>query len=65
MAGTLAKDGLDIDGIIFKMYGVIIPPKPELPKDYREWTDRQTQLNEDWAELQWDKLQVIEEGWGW
>lgn len=65
MTGDLAKDGLDIDGIILKMYGVKLPPKPVLPKDYKKWTKEQDQANEAWNELQDEALHKIEQAWGW
>jgi hypothetical protein len=42
-----------------------MPPKPDLPKDCREWTEEQRQAIDDYYELQYEKLQPIEQGWGW
>lgn len=65
MTGDLAKDGLDIDDIILKVYGVDLPPKPVLPKNFREWSPEQEKANEEWGELQYEALHLIEGGWGW
>ncbi len=65
MNGTLAKDGLDIDGIILKVYGVTIPPRPKLPKDYSKWTPAQEQANENWNDLQYEAVNKIEKKWKW
>lgn len=65
MEGTLAKDGLDIDGIIFKIYGVEMPPAPTLPPDWKDWTDEQSSANDEWNDLHYEKLKPIEDGWGW
>ena len=65
MEGTLAKDGLDVDDIILKIYGVTLPPKPDLPKDWKEWTKAQDKANEAWNDLHYEALQPIEDGWGW
>lgn len=65
MEGTLTRDGLDIDGVILKIYGVSLSPQPELPRDHRQWTPDQYQANEEWHEKRWEALQPIEKGWGW
>lgn len=64
MTGDLAKDGLDIDGIILKTYGVELP-RPKLPKDHKTWTPEQAQANDAYYEARYDALQPIESGWGW
>lgn len=63
--GTLSKDGLDIDGIILKMYGVNLPPAPKLPENYKDWTPEQNDANDEWWEIHYDALRPIEEAWGW
>ena len=65
MEGTLTKDKLDIDGVILKVYGVSLPPRPKLPKDYNKWTPEQGRANEDWYDLQRDAVYKIERTWGW
>lgn len=65
MEGTLAKDGLDIDGVILKVYGVEVPPAPVLPKDYKTWTQEQEDANEAWNDLVYNAVQKIEKEWGW
>jgi hypothetical protein len=65
MTGDLAKDGLDIDGIVLKIYGIELPPKPDLPKHRSEWTQEQEKANDAWYDLQCEALQSIEKAWGW
>jgi len=65
MEGTLTKDGLDIDGVILKVYGVTLPPRPDLPEDYRTWTTAQYRLNDAWVDLKYEAISKIEDGWGW
>lgn len=65
MEGTLSKDGLDIDGVILKTYGIEMPPRPDIPKDWKQWTKEQQLASEDWYGLQYEKLEPIENGWGW
>lgn len=64
MTGDLAKDGLDIDGIILKVYGVKLQ-KPKLPKNHKAWTPEQEKANDAYYEAQGEALQPIERGWGW
>jgi hypothetical protein len=52
MEGTLTKDGLDIDGVVLKVHGVELPPEPELPKDYRKWTNAQRDAKDAWGRTQ-------------
>ena len=66
MECTLAEDdGLDIDGIILKMYGVVLDPYPVIPEDWHNWTDEQRDANDTWQEAKAEALQKIEDGWGW
>ena len=65
MEGTLAKDGLDIDGVICKVYGIVLAPYPDIPKDYRDWTPEQQALNDEWGEAKYEAINKIEKKWGW
>lgn len=65
MTGDLSKDGLDIDDIILKTYGVELPPRPKLPNGGGVWTSAQREENDAWCDLQYDNLKVIQDGWGW
>lgn len=65
MEGTLAKDRLDIDGIILKMYGIELPPRPDLPEDFGDWTPAQQEASDAWFELQYGEVSKIEAIWGW
>jgi hypothetical protein len=65
MEGTLTKDKLDIDGVILKVYGVTLPPKPKLPKDWNKWTDAQLNASDAWEELKAEALNKIGRKWGW
>ena len=56
MTGDLAKDGLDIDGIILKTYGVKMSPKPS-PDNEKD--------RERWYDLQYTEVSAIEKKWGW
>ena len=66
MEGTLTKDGLDIDGVILKIYGIELPPYPDIPQDWRQQTEAQQQLNDDWVEHKAEVLSKITYSeWGW
>lgn len=65
MDGTLTNDGLDIDGVILKVYGIDLPPRPELPEDHKSWTPEQEMANDTWFNLQYEAVIEIENGWGW
>lgn len=65
MAGTLTNDGLDIDGVVMKVYGLRPPQKPKLPRDYKTWTVAQIKTNNDYAETLYEMIGEIEKAWGW
>jgi hypothetical protein len=65
MEGTLTKDGLDIDGVICKVYGIVLAPYPDIPKDWREQTPEQQDLNDEWVEAKYEAIHKIQEKWGW
>ena len=66
MEGTLTKDGLDIDGVICKVYGIVLCPYPDIPKDWHVWTDEQRDANDAWQESKGDALRKITyDRWGW
>jgi hypothetical protein len=65
MEGTLTKDGLDIDGVICKIYGIVLEPYPDLPKDWTVWTDQQRDINDEWQEAKGLAIQMVEDGWSW
>lgn len=65
MEGLLTKDRLDIDGVILKVYGIKLPPRPKLPKDWQKWTEGQRSANDAWMELQYEAIGKLEKKWGW
>jgi hypothetical protein len=66
MAGTLSKeDNLDIIDVTLKTWGETVPPRPELPEDYREWTPSQHAENEAWQESRWSAFHAITSQFGW
>jgi hypothetical protein len=66
MQGTLAKDGLDIEEIVIKTFGVVLPPAPELPEDHDQWTDGDRAVNDEYQELRAELFFDItgKHGWG-
>lgn len=65
MTGDLSKDGLDIDGIILKTFGVPDPTRLELPADHKTWTRDQEAINEKYWEDRYEAVSAIEERFGW
>jgi hypothetical protein len=65
MEGTLTKDGLDIDGVICKVYGIELPPYPDIPKDWRAQTSEQRDLNDAWQDTKDELIGAVESKWGW
>jgi len=65
MEGTLTWDGLDIDEVICKVYGIVLAPYPDIPKDWRKQTPEQQDLNDEWVEANYEAIHKIQEKWGW
>ncbi len=65
MEGTLSKDGLDCQEITLKVFGVTVPPKPVLPKDWKEWTEAQEEENEAYGEAFYEAFHKISDQFGW
>jgi hypothetical protein len=65
MEGTLTKDGLDIDDVICKMYGIVLAPYPDIPENWKDQTPEQEALNDEWVEAKYEAIQKVEKKWGW
>lgn len=55
-AGTLTNDGLDVDQVILKTYGLVPPAHPG---------NADRAAIERWSDAMADLLDPIEKGWGW
>lgn len=65
MEGTLSKDGLDCEEITLKIFGVEIPPRPQLPKDWKDWTPEQDAANETYNDARCEAFRAISDQFGW
>jgi hypothetical protein len=65
MVGTLTKDGLDIYEVVIKTFGHDVPKKPDLPKNYREWTPEQDAANEAYHNTIYELFHGITKQFGW
>lgn len=65
MTGDLAKDGLDVDEIILKVFGTPAAPRPDLPADHKTWTPEQEAINEKYWEDRCEAVDAITERFGW
>lgn len=66
MAGTLAKDGLDCEEIVLKVFGVEVPKYPDVPKSMADWTEDQELAVEQYWEVRTGAfLKISMERFGW
>lgn len=63
--GLRSHDGLNVEQIVLKTWGVSYPEKPELPADYRVWTDEQDRANEDYYETMGELFDKVTDEFGW
>ena len=52
-------NGKDVYDIVIEVGGGLVPPKPNLPKDYMKWTSEQDQQNEEWHEARHKAFDAI------
>ena len=65
MVGTLSKDGLDVEEVVLKVFGIKIPPRPNLPADYKIWTPEQHEANDAYWDKRSNAFQEISDRFGW
>ena len=65
MVGTITNDGLDIYQVVIKTFGHELPKKPDLPSDYKTWSDEQHGENDDYHESVGGLFYEITEQFGW
>ena len=65
MEGTLSKDGLDVEEIVIKTFGKKMPPRLDIPKDYKTWTPAQYELNDAYQEARAELFNSITDKYGW
>jgi len=63
--GTLSKDGLEVEEIVLKVFGVKLPAKPKLSKDYKTWTPEQSEAHEDYHDKCYGAFCKITKRFGW
>ena len=63
--GLISKDGLEVEEIVVKVWGLKVPKKPNLPKDYRSWTKEQDKANEEYQEKLYELFSKVTKEFGW
>jgi len=63
--GLTSRDGLEVEEIVIKIWGLKVPERPKLPKDYRGWTEQQRQANEEHREKLHELFNHITDEAGW
>lgn len=62
---ALAKDGLDVEEVVIKTFGVKLPVRPDIPKDRATWTDADCKMNDDYQELRAELFLDVTAARGW
>ena len=65
MKGTLSKDGLDVEEIVIKTFGLKLPARPNVPKDYHKMTIPEIDLVEAHSEQIAKLFCSITDKFGW
>jgi len=63
--GLLSKDGLDVEQVVIKTFGGELPKRPDLPADYKTWTEDQSDLNDLYNETIGDMFHTITDKFEW
>jgi hypothetical protein len=59
------KDGKGVEQVVIEAFGMKMPEKPKLPKDYAKWTDDERKRNEAWHEAVYEKFRKVTSKFGW
>lgn len=66
MAGTLSKDGMDVEEIVLKVFAKKMPERPKLPKDHKKWTPEHEALNEAYWDSRYEAFhEIADKKFGW
>lgn len=63
--GLTSKDGLEVEEIVIKVWGLEVPKRPRLPKNYKDWTPEQDRENEEYQEKIGELFNSITDEFGW
>lgn len=63
--GLCSRDGLEVEEIVVRVWGLVLPKRPMLPKDHKTWTERHHEANEEYQERLGDLFNAITEACGW
>ena len=65
MRGTTTTDGLDVEEVVLKTFGVELPKRPDLPKDHKTWSEKQSSQNDEYWDTRCDMFAEISNKFGW
>lgn len=65
MVGTIARDGLDVEEIVIKLFTGKVIESPDLPKNHKTWTEEQESVNEEYWEKRYEAFSEIANKFGW
>lgn len=63
--GLTTRDGLDVVDVVCRVMGVALPPKPDLPADYGDWTPEQSRASDEYYEARCEAFRTITKQFGW
>jgi hypothetical protein len=64
--GARSKDGLDVEEIVLKVFGEVVPTRPNLPQGYATWSPAEEQQNKEYWEQRSEAFAKISHGrFGW
>jgi len=66
MVGTLTKDGrFDVIDVVITVWENELPARPQLSKDWRQWTDAEAEADEKWQDAHFSAFSNITRQFGW
>jgi len=60
----LSRDGLNVEEIVIKVWGLKVPKKPDFSED-EEWTEEQEEMYENYLEDRYKKFRKVTKNFGW
>jgi hypothetical protein len=61
----ISKDGLNIAGVVFKIFDIKVPEKPNIPTNWKDQTEEQRKIWDNYCSVMYDLFNKVTNKFGW
>lgn len=61
----ISKDGLDIARVVLKTFDIQVPEKPNIPENWKDQTEEQQEIWNDYCDTMYDLFNEVTDKFGW